>query len=888
MHRVLALLLLMSAHLLQAQNAGIIPSPQLFLFQKEKKTLDIQEKTLVVVQNEWQKNEKIANIISKLERQLAEEYKADLILKENKKSKGIKLFLKKENMPNIPVNRDQAYRLVIDNESITIVSKTDQGAFYGITSLMQMLTHYHALNQAVPLCEITDYPILSKRGWMDDINRGPIPTVDFVKEEILQLSALKMNCFTLYTESVFKTESHPDVAPIDGFTAAEITDIEEFAALHFVEMIPNQQMFGHMEKMLRNPFYEQLGDDQHILNPSDPNVYKFIEDYIDEIAPLYRSNYFHINCDETENLGGGRAQALVESIGQKETYLTHIQKVNRMVEKHHKQVMMWADILLKESEMISQLPKSIIPVFWAYHAAPSFAEPMKQIREQGFPFWIAPGTSSFQTIAPNHEINLKNIAVMTRDGALNGASGMLNTSWDDSGEALFQSLWHAHAWGAEMGWKPCKEDDPAEFEKELNQRLAQFNRNYSLYRFGVEGYFETIEAIAQSKAAIQDGMTLCSHTWRPLSEFWAPLLTPEYDALNLNLLNQIPDLRAQLSRFVSQTKRNQKDLDFLSYVVDRYEYNALRNRTRKMIYDQFMEGTPESLAQLDHQSQFLKKKLHTLKLSYQNLWKNECRVHFFDEIRKRYDRAAEEINQLPYQIMISAQVAHNTPTTSSKQSVEFKSLYPNISIYYTTDGSTPNWFSEQYRAPFPLTQSSIIKTVVYDSLQRPYYQEQYLLQHLGVGNIVRLHTPYSTYLPQYSGGSAFSLGDGLTGGSDFRDGRWQGYWGEDIAVEYDFGSPQLVSVIEAKFHQHCAGWILAPDTLYIYTSTNGIDFQIDKSIIFTEIDDKEVGIYLRKVDDLKIQTRYLRIIYKNKGALPAWHGSAGADSYLFCDEIIIR
>lgn len=134
MHRVLALMLLMSAQLLQAQNAGIIPSPQLFLFQKEKKTLDIQEKTVVIAQNEWQKNEKIANIISKLERQLAEEYKADLILKGNKKSKGIKLFLKKENMPNIPVNRDQAYRLVIDNESITIVSETDQGAFYGITS----------------------------------------------------------------------------------------------------------------------------------------------------------------------------------------------------------------------------------------------------------------------------------------------------------------------------------------------------------------------------------------------------------------------------------------------------------------------------------------------------------------------------------------------------------------------------------------------------------------------------------------------------------------------------------------------------------------------------------------------------------------------------------
>ncbi len=83
----------------------------------------------------------------------------------------------------------------------------------------------------------------------------------------------------------------------------------------------------------------------------------------------------------------------------------------------------------------------------------------------------------------------------------------------------------------------------------------------------------------------------------------------------------------------------------------------------------------------------------------------------------------------------------------------------------------------------------MIKTVVYDSLQRTYYQEQCLLQHLGAGNIVHLHTPYSTYLPQYSGGSAFSLGDGLTGGSDFRDGRWQGYWGEDIAVEYDFGSP---------------------------------------------------------------------------------------------------
>ena len=62
---------------------------------------------------------------------------------------------------------------------------------------------------------IYDKPNIAVRAWQDDISRGPIPTMDMLKQEIKTLASFKLNYFTLYTEQVFKLESHPTIAPAE-------------------------------------------------------------------------------------------------------------------------------------------------------------------------------------------------------------------------------------------------------------------------------------------------------------------------------------------------------------------------------------------------------------------------------------------------------------------------------------------------------------------------------------------------------------------------------------------------------------------------------------------------------------------------------------------------
>ena len=72
---------------------------------------------------------------------------------------------------------------------------------------------------------------------MDDISRGPIPSNEYIKQQIRRYSELKINHMSYYIEHVVKTKSHPGFAPDGGITVEEFQEISDYAADYHITVI---------------------------------------------------------------------------------------------------------------------------------------------------------------------------------------------------------------------------------------------------------------------------------------------------------------------------------------------------------------------------------------------------------------------------------------------------------------------------------------------------------------------------------------------------------------------------------------------------------------------------------------------------------------------------
>jgi hypothetical protein len=67
--------------------------------------------------------------------------------------------------------------------------------------------------------------------------------------------------------------------------------------------------------------------------------------------------------------------------------------------------------------------------------------------------WVAPSINNYRQVWPNQQLALEDIQQFTRDGQHYGASGQLNTLWNDDGESLANMNWYGILFGAAAAWQ---------------------------------------------------------------------------------------------------------------------------------------------------------------------------------------------------------------------------------------------------------------------------------------------------------------------------------------------------------------------------------------------------------------------------------------------------
>ena len=164
--------------------------------------------------------------------------------------------------------------------------------------------------------------------------------------------------------------------------------------------------------------------------------------------------------------------------------------------------------------------------------------------------------------------------------------------------------------------------------------------------------------------------------------------------------------------------------------------------------------------------------------------------------------------------------------------------------------------------------------------------QQKISIHKGIGKSVEYKNSFSEY---YKSDGVKALIDGKLGSLNFKDGNWQGFFGSNFEVVLDLDTMTSLNSISINFYQYINSWIVIPKNIQLYKSTDQIKWTKVKSLEgFSEI--KKRGKFIKEAifQDLKIESKFIKIIAENFEELPSWHEAAGSKCWIFTDEIIIR
>jgi len=327
--------------------------------------------------------------------------------------------------------------------------------FYGAQTLKQLIRTDGGA-PSLQVAAIRDWPAMRYRGFHDDLSRGPVPTLEFQKKELRTFAAYKINVYSPYFEHTLAYDANPLISPPGGgMSHDDVRALVAYAKRYHIDVIPEQEAFGHLHHVLKYDLYSPMGEAEHgnVLAPGDPASLALIKSWFAEIDSLFPSQFVHLGADETIELGLGRTRDRVQQNGLGPVYIDFLKQIESALRYTGKRFLFWGDIAQGSPDLVKSLPKDMLAVGWGYGSNPHPETLLRPFINAGIETWVAPGVNGWNRVFPNNDVTLKNIQAMARDGQRLGATGLLNTSWADDGEAILNQQWYGILFGAAASWQ---------------------------------------------------------------------------------------------------------------------------------------------------------------------------------------------------------------------------------------------------------------------------------------------------------------------------------------------------------------------------------------------------------------------------------------------------
>ena len=315
-------------------------------------------------------------------RQLSRQTAIPLAVKPNVTTKAVLVVHTDHASKEIQeLGEDESYILEVTASGAKLNAATPLGTLHGLQTFLQ-LVEVSPDGFAAPAITINDKPRFPWRGLMIDSARHFVP-LDVLRRNIDGLEAVKMNVFHwhLSENQGFRVESKkfPKLHEMgsDGlyYTQDEIHDLIEYARDRGIRVVPEFDVPGHSTawfvgypELSSGPGpYEierKWGVFDPAFDPTSEKTYKFLDQFIGEMAKLFPDHFFHVGGDEVNGKqwdANPKIQEFIKAhdLKNNEGLQSYFNKrLEPIVSKHGKSMVGWDEVL------DPTLPKDIVIQSW--------------------------------------------------------------------------------------------------------------------------------------------------------------------------------------------------------------------------------------------------------------------------------------------------------------------------------------------------------------------------------------------------------------------------------------------------------------------------------------------------------------------------------------------
>lgn len=335
--------------------------------------------------------------------------------------------------------------------------------------------YYRGLNQVLHYLDTDTYEnqetvYFERNGFMLDCSRNAVFTVEKVKSVIRTLAKMGMNVLMLYTEDTYEVPGEPYFGSYRGrYTKAEIQEMDAYASMFGIELVPCIQTLAHLHNALKWPGKNEIKDSTDVLIVGKEETYTFIEELLQSVKEAFSTRRVHLGMDEAVLLGLGKY--LKENGYEKGSVLIreHCKRVLAICKKLDLEPMIWSDMYITantnggyyevpadaDCSSWEKPEKGLGLVYWDYyHDDEKSYEKMLNIHKQlSDDVIFAGGSWIWNGIAPNYSKTFACTKAALQTCKRYQTKEVLCTAWMDNGaETPVDAVWPGVALFAHLGF----------------------------------------------------------------------------------------------------------------------------------------------------------------------------------------------------------------------------------------------------------------------------------------------------------------------------------------------------------------------------------------------------------------------------------------------------